>query len=76
MKESNTQYTAPERNWKSKGATYHRYWNLIYEKLVEIELVVRDSSAGSHSYMWRGRSYDRAWEMWMVHSMNLPEMAD
>jgi len=76
MKASNEQYTVPLRDWKAQGATYHRYWVLIYEKLVELELVVKDTAAGSHSYMWRGRGYSRSWEMWMIHSMNLPEMAD
>jgi len=76
MKESNQQYTVAQREWKARGATYHRYWVLIYEKLVEIGLVVKDSSAGNHSEMWSGRGYDRAWQMWMIHSMNLQELTD
>lgn len=74
MKESNPQYTAAERDWKARGATYHRYWNLIYAKLVDIEFVVPESSAGNHSQMWRGKAYNRAWEMWMNTSMNLQEL--
>lgn len=74
MHQSNAQYVAPERDWKAKGATYHRYWNIIYSKLTELGLIVPESAAGSHSHLWRGKGYNRAWEMWMGNGKEISEL--
>jgi len=64
LQESSDQHTAPERDWKARGVVYHRYWMQIYNKLVEMGLVLEQSAAGSHSQLWKGSGYKRAWSYW------------
>ena len=67
MRESNEQYTVAQRNWKAKGNTYWGYWKRIYKELLICGLVLEASSSGSHSEMWVGNGYKRAFEMWMYN---------
>lgn len=71
MRESGEQYTVAQRVWKEKGNAYWRYWELIHKELLKCGLVIEASSKGSHSEMWRGNGYKRAWEMWMY---NIPRV--
>jgi len=64
LRESNAQNTIAQRAWKEESADMHRYWITIYEKLVEMELVTKQSSVGPYSEFWSGDGFHRSWDMW------------
>ena len=64
LRESDKTNTVPQRNWKMESVQMHDYWITIYQKLVEMDMVIANSSTGPYSEFWHGNSYNRAWAMW------------
>lgn len=56
MNDSNARYVSPERNW-SQGRK-RRAWHQIMKWLEINQYIYPDSAAGSHSWLWRGNSYN------------------
>jgi hypothetical protein len=64
LQTSNDRYISPERDWQTKempawAHTEIRLWLEANDK------VIRDSAAGSHSWLWKGNSYKHLMAYWM-----------
>lgn len=65
MKDSNSKYISPERNW---GSTEKPRWAWVEIKnwLQENGHIIPDSAAGSHSWLWNGNAYQHLYAYWMA----------
>ena len=63
LKTSNGKYISPERDWASDEKPRWA-WLEIKEWLEEENYIVPDSAAGSHSWLWRGQSWDHLKAYW------------
>lgn len=72
--ESTKESTVAQRNWKARGRVtredgsivdYHWCWFAIYNKLVEMNYVIKESHNGPRSELWRGRAYERLCYDWL-----------
>jgi len=68
LKESNDKNTVAQRAWKALGKidnyNMHECWIIIYEKLVEMGLVIKESHTGPYSEFWIGGGFDKAYDRW------------
>lgn len=65
LKTSNDKYISPERDWSS--ADMPRWaWLEIFGWLEANDYVIRDSAAGSHSWLWKGNAYHHLMAYWMA----------
>ena len=65
LQTSNDRYISPERDWSS--ADMPRWvWLEIFEWLDAQDYIVRESAAGSHSWLWKGNAYQHLMAYWMA----------
>lgn len=65
LKTSNNKYISPRRDWSTRDKPEWA-WLEIKEWLQANGKIVPDSAAGSHSWLWRGRSYEFMSQYWMA----------
>ena len=74
LKESDSQCTVAQRNWKARGQVefddgsvvdYHWCWLAIYKKLVAMDYVIEASHNGPRSELWRGKAYQKLCDDWL-----------
>lgn len=64
LQTSNDRYISPLRDWCTKDMPEWAH-NEIRIWLEDHEKVIRDSAAGSHSWLWSGSSYQHLMAYWM-----------
>jgi len=73
LQTSNDRYISPERDWGSKEMPRWAHEE-IRLWLEGNDKIIRDSAAGSHSWLWKGNSYKHLMAYWMsgrnVQDMN------
>jgi len=74
LRTSDRLYTSPRRDWSTTKKPEWA-WLEIKGWLEDHKMVVPDSAAGSHSWMWRGSAYEHIKAYWGV-GLKLRDMSD
>jgi hypothetical protein len=74
LRSSDSKHISPRRYW-FRAERPEWAWLEIKGWLEDHELVVPDSAAGSHSWMWKGNAYDHLKAYWGV-GLKLRDMSD
>lgn len=74
LQTSNNIYISPRRDWFTADRPEWA-WIEIFDWLVANDKVFPDSAAGSHSWLWKGNSYQHLYAYWMA-GRRVVEMTD
>jgi hypothetical protein len=74
LQTSNDKYISPRRDWSTSDRP-EWMWIEIFTWLEEHDRVYADSAAGSHSWLWKGNSYQHLYAYWMA-GRKLTDMSD